>query len=71
MKRRVYTDGWKNPWSDLPDAAFLVEGGRLVRGVFSDGKPVYPYKWNRRLKCYVNVSGTPAYYGIFEKVVWF
>ena len=69
MKRNVYTDGWKNPWND-EKAMFLVENGKLVQGVF-DGKTVYPYKWNSKLHCYVNVSGIIARYGIFDKVVWY
>ena len=69
MKRNVYTDGWKNPWKD-EKAMFLVENGKLVRGVF-DGKTVYPYIWNRKMHCYVNVSGIIARYGIFDKVVWY
>lgn len=69
MKRNVYTDGWKNPWKD-EKAMFLVENGKLVRGVF-DGETVYPYKWNKKLRCYVNVSGIIARYGIFDKVIWY
>lgn len=70
MKRTIYTDGWKNPWKDLPNTMFLVENGELVHGIF-DGKTIYPYKWNSKLKCYVNVSGITARYGIFKKVRWF
>ena len=65
-KRTTYKDGWhvQEGWM------FLVENGRLIRGVDTDkGIAIYPYKPSK-YGGLDNVSGIKARYGIFEKIEW-
>ena len=64
MKRRVYVDGWH----EAGDVEFLVENGKLMRGV-CDGRTVYPYKLCKSggLDLY---AGVKARYGILHKIYW-
>lgn len=69
MKRTVYTDGWHT----RGDFDFLVENGRLIRGVrYSEGGAVTVYPF-----CPVksggmdNVNGIIARYGILKKIYWY
>ena len=66
-KRTVYTDGW-HEWGWIK---FLVEDGRLIRGVDTvQNKPIYPYRYNSQVHALTNVSGIKARYGIMDSVEW-
>lgn len=66
-KRTVYTDGW-HEWGCID---FLVEDGRLIRGVDNvQNKPIYPYRYNSKINALTNVSGIKARYGVMDSVEW-
>lgn len=47
------SEGWHFTRSGL---SYLVEDGRIVRGVSSDGqRTLYPYVWDKSLRCYNQV----------------
>ena len=66
-KRTVYKDGWHDQEDGF---MFLVENGRLMRGVDTDrGIALYPYKPSK-YGGLDNVSGIKARYGILREVYW-
>lgn len=66
-KRMVYMDGWHDRGDGFQ---FLVEDGRLMRGVdLSKGVAVYPYKPSR-YGGLDNVSGIKARYSVLRNIYW-
>jgi hypothetical protein len=65
-KRTVYMDGWHSHGDGFQ---FLVEDGRLMRGVDLDkGVAVYPYKSDG--KGLYSVSGIKARYSVLRNIYW-
>nr|DAU29489.1 MAG TPA: hypothetical protein [Caudoviricetes sp.] len=62
------SDGWHN----MKDGkSYYVSDGRIVRGLSCDGlHTLYPYRWRRELRCYVNVTPR-ATYNALRYLRWF
>lgn len=66
-KRTIYKDGWHDQKNGF---MFLVENGRLIRGVdLERGIPLYPYKPSK-YSGLDNISGIKARYGILREIYW-
>ena len=56
---RTLSDGWHSMRNGI---SYYVSGGRIVRGLSSDGqRTLYPYRWDRTLRCYTSVSPRASY----------
>ena len=65
-----YSDGWHDVKGTT--LSFYVEGGKLLRGTKGTGvdhKPVYPYRYDKKLGFYVIVSPS-AYRGVLNTISW-
>lgn len=65
-----YKDGWHQAKNSTLN--FYVENGYVIRGTMGeniDYKPVYPYYYNKKLKCYEKIT-PKAYYGVLNKITW-
>ena len=65
---------YKDGWHDVKGTtlSFYVEGGELLRGTTGTGvdyKPVFPYRYDKELGCYVIVR-PKAYRGVLNTVSW-
>lgn len=51
--------------------SYYVSDGRIVRGLSCDGlHTLYPYRWSRVHRCYVNVTPR-ATYNVLRYLRWF
>lgn len=63
----LLADGWHEMKSGV---SYIVENGRIVRGLSSDGQQtLYPYRWDRTLRCYTSVSPR-ASYSALRQIYW-
>jgi hypothetical protein len=70
MDRNIYRDGWHDAKEE--GLSFYVENGRLKRGTIGEGvncRTVYPYRYDKRQKCYVRVEPS-ARYSVLDTVSW-
>ena len=70
MDRNIYKDGWHDAKNEK--LSFYVENGRLIRGTIGEGancRTIYPYRYDKRQKCYVRVEPR-ARYSVLDTVSW-
>ena len=70
MNRNKYKDGWHEVKAEK--LSIYVENGKLIRGTIGEGancRTVYPYRYDKKQKCYVRVEPS-ARYRVLDTVSW-
>lgn len=66
-KTSIMKDGWHETKGGI---SYLVENGRIVRGLSSDGQQtLYPYTYSRADRCY-NRATLRAYHSALRRIHW-